>query len=429
MRRSPVLLALVLSPILLTRAIPARQAAAGGDFVLTGAHVVGLPGQPEIADAVIVARAGKIVSVGAAGSAIPSGGARTDAGGRFVMPGLISAHSHISDVNSLQPRAYTEANTMRQLALFARYGITTVWSLGGEQAPAFRARDTQDIPSLTRARVYVAGDVVSPTTVEQAREQVAAVAALRPDVIKIRVDDNLGTSTKMPPEVYRAVIDEAHTRNLRVAAHIFYLEDAKDLLRAGVDMIAHSVRDREIDDEFIALMKARDVPYCPTLARELSTFVYESTPAFFADPFFLREVDHALLSTLTDPARQQAMRQSASAQGYKAALPIAQRNLKKAADAGILIAMGTDSGPSAERFEGYFEHLEMAMMADAGLAPATVLHAATLGAARAMRLDTVGVLRPGAWADLVLFDRDPREDIRNTRSLSSVWIAGNPVQR
>ena len=119
----------------------------------------------------------------------------------------------------------------------------------------------------------------------------ARVAALKPDIIKIRVDDNLGTATKMTPDVYRAVIDEAHKRGLRVAAHIFYLDDAKDLLKAGVDLIAHSVRDKELDDETIALMKARFVPYCPTLTREISTFVYESTPAFFADPFFLKEAD------------------------------------------------------------------------------------------------------------------------------------------
>ena len=121
----------------------------------------------------------------------------------------------------------------------------------------------------------------------------------------------------MTPDVYRAVIDEAHRRGLRVAAHIFYLDDAKDLLRAGVDMIAHSVRDKDLDDEFIALMKARNVPYCPTLTRELSTFVYESAPAFFTDPFFLREADRGVVEQLKEPKRQQAMAASRSAQGLQ----------------------------------------------------------------------------------------------------------------
>jgi imidazolonepropionase-like amidohydrolase len=250
------------------------------------------------------------------------------------------------------------------------------------------------------------------------------------DVIKIRVDDNLGTSTKMTPEVYRAVIDEAHNHGLRVAAHIFYLEDAKELLRSGVDIIAHSVRDKDIDEEFVRLMKARDVPYCPTLTRELSTFVYESTPAFFADPFFAREADRGIVAQLQEPARQTAMHASRTAQGYKAALVVAKRNLKKAADAGLLVVMGTDSGASPERFQGYFEHLELEMMADAGLTPSQILRASTIDAARAMKLETAnGVLTPGAWADLAAYDRSPLQDIGNTKSLSGVWIAGNTITR
>jgi imidazolonepropionase-like amidohydrolase len=232
----------------------------------------------------------------------------------------------------------------------------------------------------------------------------------------------------MPPEVYRAVIDEAHRLGLRVAAHIFYLEDAKALLRAGVDMIAHSVRDRDIDDEFIQLMKARGVPYVPTLTRELATFVYESTPQFFTDPLFLREADPAVVARLREPARQETTRTSASGRAYKAALVVAKRNLKRAADAGVLIAMGTDSGAFPERFEGYFEHLEMEMMAEAGLTPAEILRAATVNAARALGVEGVGRLTPGSWADFVVLDRNPLEDIRHTRSIASVWIAGNRVR-
>jgi hypothetical protein len=231
----------------------------------------------------------------------------------------------------------------------------------------------------------------------------------------------------MAPEVYTAVIEEAHKHGLRVAAHIFYLDDAKALLKAGVDMIAHSVRDKEIDDEFIALMKARDVPYCPTLTREVSTFVYESTPKFFEDPFFLKGADPAMVTRLKEPARQQAMAQSKSAQAYKVALRVAERNLKKASDAGLLVVMGTDSGAFPERFQGYFEHMELSMMREAGMSPIQVLRSATSGAARALRLADVGELKPGAWADFVVLDRNPVDDIANTRSLASVWVGGVAV--
>jgi imidazolonepropionase-like amidohydrolase len=381
-----------------------------------------------VVDAVLVVRDGR-VQAGDAAAALrpPAGVSVVNLAGKFVVPGFVSAHAHVSDIDGLRPRAYTEANTLRQLGVFARYGITTVWSLGGEQAPAFAARDAQQVPTLNRARLYLAGPIVTGATPEAARVAVARVAALKADVVKIRVDDNLGSGTKMAPEVYRAVIDEAHRLGLRVAAHIFYLSDAKALLRAGVDMIAHSVRDAEIDDEFIQLMKGRNVPYCPTLTRELATFVYESTPPFFADPLFLREADPALVAQLQEPARQDAMRRSASAQAYKAALVVAKRNLKRAADAGILIAMGTDSGAFPERFEGYFEHLEMEMMADAGLTPAQILRAATVDAARALQVKDIGSLAPGSWADFVVLDRNPLTDIRNTRAIASVWIAGNRV--
>ena len=397
---------------------------------LVGAHVVGIGGAPAIDNATILIRGGRIEAIGPSATVrVPRGATTTSLSGKYVLPGLISAHAHVSDVDGLRPRAYTAANTVRQLGLFARYGVTSVWSLSGEQAPAFQARDEQSTTALNRARIFVAGDAITARTPDEARQAVARVAAAKPDVIKIRVDDNLGTTAKMAPEIYRAVIDEAHARGLRVAVHLFYLDDAKGVLRAGADVIAHSVRDRDVDDEFLALMKSRQAAYVPTLTRELSTFVYESTPAFFDDPFFLKEADPAVVAQLREPARQAAMRASPSAQRYKAALEIAQRNLKRVSDAGIPVAMGTDAGPFPERFQGYFEHLEMAMMVDAGLTPAQVLRASTVDAARAMRVEGVGALTPGAWADLLVLDQDPLKDIRNTRRIAAVWIAGNQVPR
>ncbi len=406
------------------------QAPTGTARVFAGAAIPAIGGAAAMANAAIVVRNGRIEAVGPGASAPrPAGAEIIDLTGKYLVPGFVAAHVHISDIDGVKPRAYTEANTLRQLALFARYGITTVFSLGGEQPPAFAAREANGATDLARARLLLAGTIVTGATPDAAREAVARVAASGADVIKIRVDDNLGATQKMAPDVYRAVIDEAHKRGLPVAAHLFYLEDAKGLLRAGVDMIAHSVRDVEIDDEFITLMKTRNVPYCPTLTRELATFVYESTPAFFADPFFTREADPAMVARLQEPARQEAMRNSQSAQRYKQALVVARRNLKKAADAGVLIAMGTDSGAFPERFQGYYEHLEMEMMVESGMTPAQVLEASTLGAAKAMKLDDIGILRPGARADFVVLDRDPIADIRNTRSINAVWVAGNKVGR
>ncbi len=145
-------------------------------------------------------------------------------------------------------------------------------------------------------------------TPEEARKSVDELIRNKPDIVKVRVDDFLGARQKMSPEVYQAVIDEAHKNGFRTAAHIVLLEDAKGVLRAGVDYIAHSVRDQEVDDEFIRLMKKRHAFYSPTLTRELAVFTYSETPAFFSDPFFLKEADPAEMTKMEDPKRQDAMR-------------------------------------------------------------------------------------------------------------------------
>jgi len=233
----------------------------------------------------------------------------------------------------------------------------------------------------------------------------------------------------MSPELYRAVIDEAHKRGLRVATHLFYLADAKSLIEAGSDLVAHSVRDANVDADLIAALKRRGVCVSPTLMREVSTFVYESTPPFFSDPFFLAHANKEWVTTLQQPDRQQAVRSSQSAQRYKAALGVAKRNLKTLSDAGVTIAMGTDTGPTG-RFQGYFELMEIEMMVQAGLTPRQALAASTRDAARCMKIDRdLGTLEPGKWADFVVLDANPLADIANVRRIASVWIAGNRVAR
>jgi imidazolonepropionase-like amidohydrolase len=382
-----------------------------------------------IDDAALIARDGRVQAVGPRSAVkIPSGMVRVDLGGRTVMPGLVNAHGHVGDTEGLEGGHYSAANVERDLRMYAEYGVTTVFSLGGDGPPSFAARDAQSTPSLDRSRIFVAGPVLAPASPAEARRQVDEVAAMKANIVKIRVDDNLGTTKKMTPEVYRAVIDQAHKDRMRAAVHIFYLQDAKSVLEAGADFIAHSVRDRPVDAEFIDALKRRHVCYCPTLMREVSTYVYGTTPAFFSDPFFLEGADPHVVAALKDPARQEAMRNSREARLYKEGLAVAKRNLKTLSDAGVTIAMGTDSGPPA-RFQGYFEQLELAEMTDAGLTPAQALAAATRDAASCMHLDGVGTLEPGQWADFLVLNGDPLEDIRNTRKLQDVFIAGNRVDR
>lgn len=394
----------------------ATAGAQGTVRAFTGATLYDGSDRAPVAGATVVVRDGRVVAVGpGAAVSVPAGADVVRLDGKFLIPGLINTHGHV--------------NAPANLDNYAAYGITTVMSLGGEPASVFTARASQNSPTLSRSRVYLAGPVLDPRDAADAQARVADVARQQVDIVKIRVDDNLGTTPKMTPEVYRAVIAAAHERGMRVATHLFYLDDAKSLLAAGTDFVAHSVRDRDVDDEFVAAMKASGKCYTPTLMREVSTFVYESTPAWFADPLFLRHADTALVRTLSDPARQASVRASTSAQRYKTALQVANRNLKRLVDAGVPVSMGTDTGPTG-RFQGYFELMEMELMGRAGMTPRQVLHSATRGAARCMSLDRdLGTLEVGKWADMVVLDRDPMSDLSNLRSIQSVWIAGNRVAR
>ena len=398
-----------------------------GLTAFTGARLVTGDGDV-IESGTLVVRDGVIEAVGASDAvAAPDDATTVDLAGKTVTPGMINAHGHVNNVRGLQadPAFYTEEHVASQLALYARYGVTTVVSLGGDGPEAVAVRDREG-PDLTHARIRVAGPVIVADTPEQAAERVNAAADMNVDFIKIRVDDNLGSSRKMTPEVYQAVIDTAHERGLKLTAHMYYLDDAKGLMNAGADFLAHSVRDVDVDQELIDMLTASDVCYCPTLMREVSTYVYEDRPEWFDDPFFLKDADPEVIAALEDPGRQEGIRNSRSAQTYKAQLPQAMRNVKALHDGGVRIAMGTDTGPAA-RFQGYFEHGEMDLMVESGMTPMQTIVASTRDAADCLGLEGVGTLEAGNFADFVVYTANPAEDIGNTRTMESVWIAGNEV--
>lgn len=386
-------------------------------------------GAAPVVGAVLLVQGGRIKAVGTSETVvIPDNAKQVDLAGKFIIPGLINAHGHVGEVKGIEGGHYSKENVIDNLAIYARYGITTVVSLGGDGKEAEDVRAVNDTTSPQHARLYIAGAVINGKTPEEAASVVDTNHAMGVDWMKIRVDDNLGTAPKMPEDVYKAVIARSHELRYKIATHMYYLDDAKKLLAAGSDMMAHSVRDKPVDDELVRLMKERNVCYCPTLTRELSTFVYGDTADFFTDPFFTKEYDSATIQPLKDPKRQEQIRNSKNAQTYKQQVPLAMANLKALSDQGIPIAFGTDSGV-ATRFFGYFEHVEMAMMAEAGLTPMQILVSATKTAADCMGLKDIGTLKEGNWADFVVLTEDPLKDIKNTRTIESVWIAGAKVNR
>ncbi len=420
------LVALTLSLFLVSAcssADEAGDAATGGALgagvqALVGATIIDGSGSAPVEDGVLLVRDGVLEAVGSSAQvAVPDGADVVELDGRWVVPGFINAHGHVTG---------DRATALAQLEQYAYYGITTVVSLG-EEFEVGQLRDEQSTPSLQRSRVYVSGPVINPATPEEARSEVAMLADRNVDWVKIRVDDGLDTRPKMGPDVYGAVIDAAEEHGLRVAIHVVDLEDAIGVVEAGGSLVAHSVRDQPVDEALADAMLEADVCLVPTLTRELSTYTFAERPEFFDDPFFLERAAPESLEPFM-AADFRASQQSEAAEFWKSALPLAMENMKRLHEAGVGVAMGTDTGPFG-RFQGYFEHLEMAMMADGGLTPADVIEASTGAAARCTGLaGTVGTLQPGAYADLVVLNSNPLSDVTNTRDIHSVWIAGNQIR-
>lgn len=398
-----------------------------GTIAFVGARIIDGTAADPLEDGVIVITNGRIRSVGPRGDiTLPQDAQVINVTGKTIMPGIVDAHAHVGGVIGLEGGHYTAENLLSQLSLYARYGVTTVNSLGGDDKEGFALRNSQHNKALDRARILVAGSVVSGDSEAAIRAEVNRNADRGANYIKTRLDDNLGNSQKMPKELFDALLDQAHSRRLPLAVHLFYLDDAKYILKAGADLIAHSIRDKMVDQEFIKLVKEKNVCYVPTLTREVSTFVYESEPDFFSDPYFLKDVDAKILEELRKPERQERMKNSRTAQEYKAGLDVAMKNIAALYKAGVKIAMGTDTGVAA-RFQGYFEHMEMSMMVDAGMSPMDVIRASTAIAAECINKGDVGTLEPGKWGDLIVLGKNPAEDINNTKTIESVWIAGNRV--
>ena len=367
-----------------------------------------------------------------------------DMKGKTMIPSFISAHTHVGTLKGITSNAenYTRENILRQLKHYQTYGINSVLVMGTDRPLIFEngLRDSTVAGLLPGARLFSAGYgfnvpdpnpgswmnlLLRPENPEQVPAMMNKLAAVKPTTVKMWVDDHGGKAAKMKPEVYSKIISEAHKNNISVTAHLFYVEDAKKLVSAGLDVIGHSIRDKEVDGELLKLMKEKNVIYIPTLTLDHYAYIYADQPEWINSQYFRQSLEPGVLEMISDKSYQEKLKNSPDYQKNKEAARNGLTNLKKVFDAGITVALGTDSGAFPIRPQGFSEHYEMELMVQAGVKPLDVIRISTLNAARVLRIEKdYGSIETGKKADFLILPGDPLADILNTRKIESVWKDG-----
>ena len=430
---------------------------------ITGATLIDGRGGAPVPNANVILRDGKIDCAGTATQCpVPQGIDVTDGKGTWIAPGLIDSHVHFSqtgwadgrpdsiDVRPSHPYEMTEADLKANPERFGRSyvcsGVTSVWDVGGY---AWTLRLHDQFENNTQVpHVVAAGPLLSTLDhwlnlaaerqfivlkdADSAKSGVSYLAAQGSKAVKVWwiVSKDLPVDKSEPAVTVAG--QEAHNHGLPLIVHATGLAEAKGALRAGANVLVHSVEDQPVDQEFLDLAKKNGTIVIPTLTvldgyvRMFRGVVDRKAPAVddpngCVDKGTLAKVaETATLDASLVPADRMAARQGRADRFTR----VTRANLKTLIDAGIPIATGTDAG-NPLTLHGPAIYAEMEAMQAAGMTPMQVIVASTATASRAMGLDKqVGTIEKGKAADLVIVDGDPSRDVANFRKIRYVVRSG-----
>jgi len=412
-----------------------------------GARVIPGDGSPVIEDATFIVSNGKFTAVGKKGEVTPpKGSGRIDLTGRTLTPVFfnLQAQPGLSNGPSYGPKNYGRESVIADLDRYAYYGIMSVLTGGTDDGDlAMQIRDEQRQGKVNGARLYTSGRgivargggpsglgniPISVGTAGDARKAVSELAEKKVDAIKLWIDDDNGKGAKLKSDVFSAAIDEAHKRNLKIVAEVFELADAKDLVKAGIDGLVSSIRDRDVDDQLVSAMKEKNVFLAPALTTAEAKFEYADKPSWLGEQT-MREVYPAQLSAyLADPVTMNKFKRNPELGALRQQYATAMKNLKKMADGGVRIVLGTNSG-SPDTYPGYFEVREMISMVEAGMQPMDVIKAATSVPAAFLGDNDHGVIAVGKVADFLAMPNSPLDKMTNIKDVGSLYLKGAEVER